>query len=207
MRLFPGFRNVRRGGLALLLLLFCTVAHAQSFFETAQTDGFGSPSILVGAGITRLDSDIGSDFSQFFVRGSVGIGRKTDVFGSIEGIQASEILHPNFVAWSAGLKHQFIRTHIVDVGSVIRLHWNHTDAVTFENALMDFAGIISFQASAFHPYYAIMFSRPFGFDLKKDFQKTSILGVEVPIGDIPRIFGEVTLGDRRSFGAALKLAF
>jgi hypothetical protein len=198
---------VSRWFLAVAFGILATTASAQSFFNTARTDGFGSPSIVMGVTVTSLNQELGSDYTQFTFRGSVGVGRKTDVFGSLDGVRGSDYLKPNFLAWTLGLKHQFIRTGVVDVGALLRFRGNNTNSLRFEGSLMDIAGIVSLQISPVHPYYALLFSRPFSFDLTNSFQKTSVIGAEVPLGDIPRIFGEVTLGDRRSFGAALKLAF
>lgn len=193
--------------LILAIIFLAAPANAQSFFNTARTDGFGSPSIVLGVAVTALNQELGSDYTQFTFRGSIGVGRKTDVFGSLDGVLGSDALNPNFLAWTLGLKHQFIRTGVVDVGALLRFRGNNTDSLRFEGALMDIAGIVSLQLTPVHPYYALLFSRPFSFDLTDSFQKTSVIGAEVPIGDIPRIFGEMTLGDRRSFGVGLKLAF
>ena len=181
--------------------------HAQQLFTTARTGGFGSPSLLFGISYTAIDEDRGENFTLLTARLSVGIGRKTDVFGSFDGVLGDDVLDTNFGAWSAGIKHQFIRTGIVDIGALVRLRGNLTDRIQFEDALLDFAGMISVEASIVHPYYALVFSRPFGFDFNDDFQRTSVFGVEVPLGDVPRVIGEFSLGDRRSFGVAFKLDF
>lgn len=184
------------------------ITEAQQLFITARTNGFGTPSILVGFGFNTLDSvTTGPDYNVFIIRGSIGIGRKTDIFGSFNRIIGRSNTNTNFLAWSFGLHHQFIRTPLVDLGGLVRLRTNRTDERRFEDALLDFAGMISLSATPFHPYYALIFSRPFGFDLSDKFQRSSVFGVEIPLGDIPRVFGEVSLGDRRSFGGALKLAF
>lgn len=190
-----------------LLLLLGTECRAQALFNTANTNGFGSPSVLIGFSFVRQDQDQGEDFNSITARASVGIGRKTDIFGSFDGVFGRDVLGTNFTAWSAGLKHQFIRTHLVDLGGLARVRGNRTSQNRFEDALLDFAGIISLDAGRVHPYYAILLSRPFGLSLSDKFQKTSVIGAEVPIGDIPRVFGEVSLGDRRSFGVALALNF
>jgi hypothetical protein len=183
-------------------------AEAQNLFTTARTNGFGTPSVVVGFAINDLDPiDTGADYNMFTIRGSIGIGRKTDIFGSFNSVLGRSNTNTNFLAWSFGLHHQFIRTPVVDLGGIVRLRTNNTDERRFEDALLDFGGIISLSATPFHPYYALVFSRPFGFDLTSDFQRSSVFGVEVPLGDIPRIIGEFSLGDRRSFGGALKLEF
>jgi len=180
---------------------------AQQLFTTARTGGFGSPSLLFGVSYTAIDEDRGENYTLLTARVSVGIGRKTDIFGSFDGVLADDVLNTKFGAWSAGIKHQFIRTGIVDIGALVRFRGNITDRIRFEDALFDFAGMISFEASLVHPYYALVFSRPFGFDFNDDFQRTSVFGVEVPLGDVPRVIGEFSLGDRRSFGVAFKLDF
>ncbi|HET6267007.1 MAG TPA: hypothetical protein VFG11_04750, partial [Acidobacteriota bacterium] len=138
------------------------------------------------------------------------IGVKTDIFGSLDWNRGREGLNPHFFSWTAGLKHDFIKTGLVDIGSLVRLRNNRTDYPRFESSLLDFAGIISVQFGPVHPYYAIVFSHPFGVKLdilESGFQTSSVIGAEVPLGQIPRIFGEVSLGDRRSAGVALRLAF
>lgn len=194
-------------GSVLLALLFSVEAHAQQLFTTANTNGFGTPAVLVGFSFVRQDEDQGEDFNLITARVSVGIGRKTDIFGSFDGVLGRDVFNTNFAAWSAGLKHQFIRTHIVDLGGIARIRGNRNSENRFEDALLDFAGIISLDAGKVHPYYSILFSRPFGLDLSDKFQKSSVFGAEVPIGDIPRVIGEVSLGDRRSFGIAFGLNF
>lgn len=196
--------------ITVLSFLFCCfvflpAAHSQQLFTTARTDGFGSPSLLIGFSYTELDPDRGADYAMITVRGSVGIGRKTDIFGSLSSIDGRS--DTPFLSWSAGLQHQFIRTPVIDIGAIVRIRGNRTDDRRFEDSLLDFVGIVSIGAAPFHPYYALIFSRPFGFDFNTDFQRTSVFGVEVPLGDIPRIIGEFSIGDRRSFGASLKLAF
>ena len=191
----------------LAFLVFPQAVRAQQLFTTARTGGFGSPSLLFGISYTALDKDRGENYTLLTARLSLGIGRKTDVFGSFDGVLADDVLNTKFAAWSAGIKHQFIRTGIVDIGALVRLRGNITDGIRFEDALVDFAGMISFEASVVHPYYALVFSRPFGFDFNDDFQRTSVFGVEVPLGDVPRVIGEFSLGDRRSFGVAFKLDF
>jgi hypothetical protein len=193
----------------LICLAFFARADAQQLFSTARTDGFGSPSVVIGFSYTRIDPDQGENFTLITARASVGIGRKTDVFGSLDGVFGQDVLDTKFTAFTLGIKHQFIRTGIVDIGSIARVRGNRTPegSARFEDALLDFVGIISIEASPFHPYYALMYTRPFGLDFTDSFQRTSVFGVEVPLGDIPRIFGEFSLGDRRSVGVALKLAF
>ena len=191
----------------LFAVLFAGDLHAQQLFMTANTNGFGSPGLLIGFSAVRQDVDQGEDFNMITARGSIGIGLKTDIFGSFDGVLSRGVFDTNFTAWSAGLKHQFIRTNIVDLGGIARIRGNHTSQNRFEDALLDFAGIVSLDAGKVHPYYAVLFSRPFGLNLTKKFQKSSVIGAEVPIGDIPRVFGEVSLGDRRSFGIALALNF
>jgi len=191
----------------LFALAFASDLHAQQLFMTANTNGFGTPGVLIGFSVVRQDFDQGEDFKMITARASIGIGRKTDIFGSFDGVLSSGVFDTNFTAWSAGLKHQFIRTNIVDIGGIARIRGNRTSQNRFEDALLDFAGIISFDAGKVHPYYAVLFSRPFGLSLTDKFQKSSVIGAEVPIGDIPRVFAEVSLGDRRSFGIALALTF
>jgi hypothetical protein len=201
---------VKRFFLLLFLLFAISIAsdlYAQQLFMTANTNGFASPAVLIGFSVVRQDFDQGDDFNAITARASIGIGRKTDIFGSFDGVFSSGVFNTNFTAWSAGLKHQFIRTHIVDLGGITRIRGNRTSQNRFEDALLDFAGIISSDAGKVHPYYAMLFSRPFGLNLSDKFQKTSVIGAEVPIGDIPRVIGEVSLGDRRSFGLAFALNF
>jgi hypothetical protein len=200
-------RSILLAWILLPLVLISSDAFSQQLFSTAETRGFATPSVLVGFSFVRQDADQGEDFTLITARASIGIGRKTDIFGSFDGVLGSDVLNTKFLAWSAGIKHQFIRTHIVDLGGIARIRGNRTSESTFEDALLDFAGIISIDAAAFHPYYAIMFSRPYGLSLSDKFQRTNVFGAEVPIGDIPRVIGEFSVGDRRSFGLALELAF
>ena len=195
-----------------LLIIFFALSfgsdlHAQQLFMTANTNGFARPGLLLGFSAVRQDVDQGEDFNIITARASIGIGGRTDVFGSFDGVLSSNVFDTNFTAWSAGVKHAFLRTHIIDVSSITRIRGNRTSQNRFEDALLDFGSIISLDAGRVHPYYAVLISRPFGLNFSKTFQKTSVFGAEVPIGDIPRVFGEFSLGDRRSFGIALALNF
>jgi hypothetical protein len=203
----PSGKSTLFASLIAFLLFFSQNGSAQNFFNTAASEGFGSASIMFGGSIAALDTNLGDGFDSLFVRGSVGIGLKTDIFGSLDWNRGREGFNPHFYSWTAGLKHTFIHTGIVDIGSLVRLRNNRTDNPRFESSLLDFAGIISVQFGPVHPYYAILFSHPFGFDLNTGFQTSSVMGAEIPLGTIPRIFGEVSLGDRRSAGVALRLAF
>jgi hypothetical protein len=193
--------------LVALVLLTVGPACAQNLFVTARTGGFGSVSLLAGFSIVSMDEAEAADFTALTVRGSIGIGRKTDVFGALNSVSGEGDKETRFLAWTMGLQHQFIRTPLVGVGALVRLRGNHTNRDRFEDALLDFVAIISLHATPFHPYYALIFSRPFGLENLSEFQRTSAIGVEVPLGDMPRVFGEATFGDRRSFGLALVLAF
>ena len=201
---------MRISSTCVLVFLFIVAAsetlQAQHLFTTAETSGFGSPALLFGFSRTTLDEGLGEDFTLLTARVSIGIG-KTDLFGSFDGVLADDVFDTNFTAWSAGVKHQFLRAHLVHIGGIVRIRGNRGTEDRFEDALLDFAGIISIETPHFQPYYALLYTRPLGFDLSDEFQRTSVFGAEVPIGDIPRVLGEFSFGDRSSFGVALKLQF
>src|SRR5262249_50278556 len=109
----PNGKSTLLASLIAFLLFFSLHASAQNFFNNAATERFASASIMVGGGIAALNSNLGDGFDSFFVRGSVGIGVKTDIFGSLDWNRGREGLNPHFFSWTAGLKHDFIKTGLV----------------------------------------------------------------------------------------------
>jgi hypothetical protein len=60
---------------AALILFFSSAVSAQHLFMTADTSGFGSPSLFFGISTTRIDKELGEDYTLVTARVEIGIGR------------------------------------------------------------------------------------------------------------------------------------